>query len=427
MSKLLTSCLLLVTLSIFIHAQEHVPRPGATPIPRPTSTPTNPATNAGGWVTFRSDEGQFSVLVPAIPETKVETTPSSHGPYTTTLFIYRDETNIYLLGFVDYDPSFNFNRRAELEANRDNFIKGVKATLLSTRDGVFDGYGGIEFVAESTDRVFTSRVFMVGRRPYQIAFVYPKGVDDTVKKNRFFNSFRIGTITAANTPVGPKPTIASGSSNSAQSYYDQGEALYNQKKYSEALDLYLKAVQSNPSMASAYYRIGWIYNNRENYTAAVDALKKGLSVKPNDSSAYFELGFAYKELDNFDEAVKSFRQAVQIRPNYSAALYQLGWIYNEQNRYNDAIDSLKMAISYRGNFAEARNELGYALHQLRRYPEAIQEYQAAIAQRQDYASAIYNLGMTYVATNNKNGAIEQYRILQRIDNTRATKLFNQIK
>jgi len=51
----------------------------------------------------------------------------------------------------------------------------------------------------------------------------------------------------------------------------------------------------------------------------------------------------------------------------------------------------------------------------------------AIQQKTDYASAHYNLGMSFLAVNNRNAALQQYRILQRIDNARATKLFNQIK
>jgi hypothetical protein len=51
----------------------------------------------------------------------------------------------------------------------------------------------------------------------------------------------------------------------------------------------------------------------------------------------------------------------------------------------------------------------------------------AIRQKTNYASAHYNLGMSYVALRNRNAALEQYRILQRIDNARATRLFNSIK
>ena len=129
--------------------------------------------------------------MPEIPEDKTETTQSTHGPYTTHLFIVRDTTSVYLIGWVDYDPSFNFNRQAELEANRDNFVKGINAKLLTSRPTTIDGYSALEFTAETADRLFKSRVYMVGRRPYQIVIGSPKGMDDSVTANRFFNSFKV--------------------------------------------------------------------------------------------------------------------------------------------------------------------------------------------------------------------------------------------
>jgi hypothetical protein len=129
--------------------------------------------------------------MPETPEDKAETTPSDHGPYTTHLFIVRDTKNVYLIGWVDYDPSFNFNRAAELEANRDNFVKGISATLTSTRSLTIDGYSAIEFTADTADRTFKSRVYMVGRRPYQIVIGYAKDEPDPVATNRFFGSFKV--------------------------------------------------------------------------------------------------------------------------------------------------------------------------------------------------------------------------------------------
>src|SRR6185369_8527292 len=149
------------------------------------------AMDASGWVKFISDEGHFSVMMPDTPSEKKETTESSHGPYTTHLFVVKDTTSVFLIGWVDYDPSFNFNRQAELEANRDNFVKGISATLLSTRPTVIDGYSAIEFTAETADRVFKSRVFMVGRRPYQIVIGSPKEQDAAAETERFFNSFKV--------------------------------------------------------------------------------------------------------------------------------------------------------------------------------------------------------------------------------------------
>jgi hypothetical protein len=182
-----------LALSFSLSAQEHSPRPAGTPRPAtPSNTPPPyTAMDASGWVKFTSDQGYFSVMMPVIPEDKTETKPSAHGPYTTHLFVVKHATTVYLIGWVDYDPSFNFNRQAELEANRDNFVTGVEAKLISSRPTVIDGYSALEFTAETADRVFKSRVYMVGRRPYQIVVGSPKGQDDSVNVNRFFNSFKV--------------------------------------------------------------------------------------------------------------------------------------------------------------------------------------------------------------------------------------------
>ncbi|HEX2268716.1 MAG TPA: hypothetical protein VHH35_04245 [Pyrinomonadaceae bacterium] len=187
------SITLFITLatSMAVSAQEHTPK--RPPVPGPTALPpgTNPDVNTGGWVRYTSEPGLFSVLMPVKPEEKTETTQSEHGPYTTHLFISKDTTNVYLIGWVDYDPKFNFNKRSELLANRDNFIKGINATLLNSETLKLDGYDAVEFTAEANGRIFRSRVYMVGRRPYQIVIGYPKDAVDTTLVNRFFNSFKV--------------------------------------------------------------------------------------------------------------------------------------------------------------------------------------------------------------------------------------------
>jgi hypothetical protein len=198
MKKFLTISATALALSYSLSAQEHGRPRSSAPAPTPpitstssTATRDSSVRDASGWVKFSSTAGRFSVLMPEVPTDKSETVPSEHGPYTTHLFIVRDTTSVYLIGWVDYDPSFNFNRQAELEANRDNFVKGINATLKTSLPTIIDGYSAIEFVAETADRVFTSRVYMVGRRPYQIVIGTTKGQDDRVQTSRFFNSFKI--------------------------------------------------------------------------------------------------------------------------------------------------------------------------------------------------------------------------------------------
>jgi hypothetical protein len=181
MSRFLTIASILIVVALTVKAQEH------------SSTPTQPATpaNASSWVTVSSEEGQFSVLFPEAVEDQSKTEQSTKGPYTTHLFVAKTSKGVFLVGWVDYDPSFNFGVQSELEANRDNFVKGVSATLVSTSKITFNGHPGLQFTAETPDVVFRSRVYIIGRRPYQLIAGTRKGQNDSENVARFFESFQL--------------------------------------------------------------------------------------------------------------------------------------------------------------------------------------------------------------------------------------------
>ncbi len=117
MKQFLTISAITLALSCPLSAQEHGKPGSRTTAPTPPSTSTLPkmgdtsVRDVSGWVKFSSPIGRFSVLMPETPTEQAETTKSEHGPYTTHLFIVRDTISVYLIGWVDYDPSFNFNRQ----------------------------------------------------------------------------------------------------------------------------------------------------------------------------------------------------------------------------------------------------------------------------------------------------------------------------
>ena len=152
------------------------------------------AQTPAGWVKFSPVPAHFVVLLPSEPKEDKKTAQSPHGPYTTNLYVSTSpEREIYMVGWVDYDPKFNFGVQAELEANRDNFVKSLKAKLLSTTPIKLGAHPGIEFRAVVEGKVdIVSRVYVVGRRPYQLIAVTPAGRDASANRERFFSSFKLG-------------------------------------------------------------------------------------------------------------------------------------------------------------------------------------------------------------------------------------------
>lgn len=173
MRRLLQAGLLMVLASLIAHAQETTKQPGDS------------------WIRFESRVGQFTVLLPQMPSQKLDTHQSNAGPYTIHLFSAKSKDTVFVVGWVDYDKKFKFGAQSELNANRDQFIKEIKGTLVSSKNTTLGGYESLEFTAETSDTIYRSRVLIVGRRPYQVFTGTTKGIDDSANITRFFESFKI--------------------------------------------------------------------------------------------------------------------------------------------------------------------------------------------------------------------------------------------
>ena len=151
------------------------------------------------WVTVTSKDGNFSVLVPAQPgfeskpgelnaqDAKTGAVLSKKVRFTANIYTSIGTGEAYLAGWADYEPGFVFNVQGELAANRDNFVKGVNATLISERKISYAGNPGLEFVAKSTSMNIKARVYIFGKRPYIL--VAMDGDPSFPNADKFFSSF----------------------------------------------------------------------------------------------------------------------------------------------------------------------------------------------------------------------------------------------
>ena len=60
------------------------------------------------------------------------------------------------------------------------------------------------------------------------------------------------------------------------------------------------------------------------------------------------------------------------------------------------------------------------------YKEAIESFKQAIKINPDDAKVHISLGLAYLGLNDRGSAVEQYKILKKLDTELANKLFNEI-
>lgn len=143
------------------------------------------------WEKLTSELGRFSVLMPGKPEEHKKNDNTPNGP--VSLYLYRAQAPgaIYIAGWADYDPKFKFGVQAELAANRDNFVKSMKGTVLETKQIKYGAHPGIEFTAENDIVFVRSRVYIIGRRPYQLIAVVRKDNRTSPDIDKFLTSFSL--------------------------------------------------------------------------------------------------------------------------------------------------------------------------------------------------------------------------------------------
>lgn len=145
---------------------------------------------------FSPPGGRFTIDFPGTEEptesTETKTGTGAAFPLTTSVFLQRDGQLLTLAGWVDYNPKWNFDPRGEMNANRDNFLKGsLEGKVTSEKDIKIGGYQGIEFFADiKGDRTVRGRVYIVGKRPYLLIGIAPKGTE-TVRIEKFMSSFKL--------------------------------------------------------------------------------------------------------------------------------------------------------------------------------------------------------------------------------------------
>ena len=122
---------------------------------------------------------------------------------------------------------------------------------------------------------------------------------------------------------------------------DEGIALVQQKKYSEAKTVFEQILDKNKNDAEAHYRLGWLFLTRgykdRNVDEAVDQLENAVDLKPNNADYQFRYGAALGEKAQNAGMIKqaflapkvknAFKRSVELNPQNARARIALAQYY----------------------------------------------------------------------------------------------------
>lgn len=130
---------------------------------------------------------------------------------------------------------------------------------------------------------------------------------------------------------------------SIEAYNGKADLLLSLKQYDEALELYKKVIELDPS-AKSYYNRGLLYLTEKQTNNALPDLLKATELDPTMEDAYFYIADAYDRKKNYDLAIQYYDKVIELSPKYGNAYNNKGWVFEKTKKYVEALKYYKRAL-----------------------------------------------------------------------------------
>lgn len=212
----------------------------------------------------------------------------------------------------------------------------------------------------------------------------------------YVNRFVVADIQPLGVPS-PTPTIA------PETLIAEAEDLFKQGKLLPAIDVYEKAIVTQPENPAIHIALARTLAFAGKYQEAQIAAEDALLLNPSNSMAHAVRGWALNFQSEYLEAESSIKRALELDPNNALAhAYYVEILvdsyYNGLGSFDGiekAIEESKFAQTLAPDLLETHRARGYILEATGNYEEAIREYEAAIAINANIADLYLAKGRNY--------------------------------
>ncbi|XP_002280111.3 serine/threonine-protein phosphatase 5 isoform X1 [Vitis vinifera] len=111
------------------------------------------------------------------------------------------------------------------------------------------------------------------------------------------------------------PSMEIENSSQAEEIKLQANEAFKAHKYSQAIDLYTRAIELHSQNAVYWANRAFAHTKLEEYGSAIQDASKAIEVDLKYSKGYYRRGAAYLAMGKFKEALKDFQQVKKICPN----------------------------------------------------------------------------------------------------------------
>lgn len=172
--------------------------------------------------------------------------------------------------------------------------------------------------------------------------------------------------------------------------------LYNEKKYPEALDIYLSLHQKNPKTEKYSIFCGSCFDALGEADKAISYYKKATKLNPISETSLIALSNIYYNKADYDNAKKFAKKLLKKNPDNSSALLCMGNIAYCKHDYETALNYYESV--YKNNHASyiAVINIANTLFDLARYVKAVDFAKKALKLYPSSVDAYIIMGNSYI-------------------------------
>ncbi|NOU18747.1 MAG: tetratricopeptide repeat protein [Bacteroidales bacterium] len=189
---------------------------------------------------------------------------------------------------------------------------------------------------------------------------------------------------------------------------EKAQALNNEKKYSEVIELLPDNLLEKLNDADLYVEKAHAHHGLYENDFCENAVDKALVINPNQAKANHYKGNIYVDLKKYDEAIRYYNKAIESNPKYANPYNGLGDVYSDLKEYDKTIENYNRAIELDPKNAYTYTELGNVYKSLQQYDKAIENYNRAIELNSKGKYSYQGLGVVYINLKDYEKAIKYF-------------------
>ena len=169
-----------------------------------------------------------------------------------------------------------------------------------------------------------------------------------------------------------------------------GQLLRSEERYSEAVEVYDRAIARVPANDSRYWSLyyarGVALERSRQWPRAEADFRHALKLEPDQPDVLNYLAYSWVDqglTQHYAEATKMLERAVALRPNNGAIVDSLGWVLFRTGHYGQAVTTLEHAVELDPEDPVLLNHLGDAYWQVGREAEARYQWERALGNKPD--------------------------------------------